>query len=174
MIGPGGAGKSIVGKLLSKKLKFHFIDLDNEFCEQIENIGEHIKNKGYENYARKNSKLFYSLLGKNKKNTVFALSSGFLVHEELPKLAHKHLQSITLKGKSILLLPSKDINKSTKIIVKRQLSRGFGLNKKREEEKFRLRYPIYKNHGDIKIFSTEKPETIVERIILMFEREKRG
>ncbi|CAI1622383.1 shikimate kinase [Serratia quinivorans] len=37
LIGPGGAGKSTVGKILSATPGYNLIDLDDEFCERIMN-----------------------------------------------------------------------------------------------------------------------------------------
>lgn len=125
LIGPGGVGKSTCGAILANMLTYTFVDLDKEFCNRIEIISTYIQNKGYKKYCEENSKLFYDLLEKNKNNTVFALSSGFLVHENMNTLTTKHKKTLQTQGISILLLPSNDREKSTEIVVKRQLSRGF-------------------------------------------------
>ena len=75
-----------------------FIDLDNEFCRRIQNIGIYIRRYGYEKYCYENSKLFYKLLDENEENVVFALSSGFLVYENLEKLTLKHKLIIKKTG----------------------------------------------------------------------------
>lgn len=164
LIGPGGVGKSTCGEILANLLGYNFIDLDNEFCNRIENVGVYIKNNSYNRYCFENSKLFYSLLEKNTGNFVFSLSSGFLVHENLEELITKHKQTLQNCGISILLLPSESLYESIRIIVKRQLSRGFGLKEGIEKEKFIRRFQIYKELGDIKIFSKENPETIAEQM----------
>lgn len=63
-----------------------------------------------------------------------------------------------------MLLPSESLDESTKIVVKRQLSRGFGLKEDKEKTKFIQRFPIYKKLGDIKIFSYAKPEIIAKQM----------
>lgn len=64
----------------------------------------------------------------------------------------------------VMLLPADSLDESTEIVVKRQLLRGFGLEEDKERIKFAKRYPIYKELGDIKIFSSEAPETIAEKM----------
>ncbi|MDD3262663.1 MAG: shikimate kinase [Candidatus Absconditabacteria bacterium] len=164
IIGPGGVGKSTSGRILAELLQYKFIDLDKEFCKEIGNISNYIPEQGYEKYCLENSKLFYKLLEENSENCVFVLSSGFLVHENMDKLTDNHKKTIQEKGLSILLLPSESKEESTDIVIKRQLSRGFGLNEERERQKFRKRFDIYKRFGDIKIYSTDTPENIAEEM----------
>ena len=164
LIGPGGVGKSTTGEILSKLIGYDFIDLDEQFCEKYGIIGKFIKDRGYSEYCFKNSELFYDILECIAGNSVFALSSGFLVHEGFSFLISGHKKSIRKIGKSILLLPSESMEESCDIVVKRQLNRGFGLDAKKEKEKFLKRFPRYKKLGDIKIFSHESPEIIAEEM----------
>lgn len=105
IIGPGSAGKSSCGKILAAKMSCHFIDLDLEFCSRFESIGAYIKGKGYERYCYENSRIFFNLLEKHQINTVYALSSGFLVHEGFDDLVLSHKQALKEQGISVLLLP---------------------------------------------------------------------
>lgn len=162
IIGPGGVGKSSTGKILAQNIGYKFIDLDYIFLERYGDIGKFIDIYGYEEYFNKNSHLFYKLLEKNKYNTIFAVSSGFMTYTD--ELTKKHNQSFKDFGVSILLLPSEDIKISTNIIVERQLKRGFNLNKEREIEKFNKRFDLYKQLGDIKVFSLDTPEEISNKI----------
>ena len=164
IIGPGGVGKSTCGTILADLLGYNFLDLDEEFCQRIENVGTYIDNNGYKKYCFENSRLFYEILSQHLENFVFSLSSGFLVHENLDNLTLKHKQVLREQGISILLLPSESINESAGIVVKRQLARGFGLKEDREKTKFIQRFPIYKELGDIRIFSQNKPEIIAEQM----------
>jgi len=160
IIGPGGVGKTTSGKILAQKLDYNFVDLDDEFCRRIKNIGSYIKNSGYEKYCYRNSNLFFTLLNENKKDVVIPLSSGFLIHKGLDTLVEKYHKTIKQQGVSILLLPSRSLKISEKIVVRRQLNRGFELEEEREREKIRSRFQKYKILGDIKIFSHNPPETI--------------
>jgi shikimate kinase len=157
IIGPGGVGKTTSGKILADLLGTRFIDLDQEFCDQIEEIGKFIREKGYEKYCYDNSELFQEILADLESDFVFALSSGFLVHENLDKLVAKHKKLLANNGISVLLLPAKSLEESIELVVSRQLKRGFGLKESREREKFIKRYPEYFKLGDIKIFSHAEP-----------------
>lgn len=164
IIGPGGVGKSTCGEILANLLGYYFIDLDVEFCKRVENVGSYINNFGYEKYCFKNSELFYKIIDQHVENFVFSLSSGFLVHENSDDLTLKHKQTLKDSGISVLLLPSESLEVSTNIVINRQLSRGFGLKEDREKTKFIQRFPIYKELGDIKIFSYAKPEIIADQM----------
>jgi len=164
IIGPGGVGKTTSGKILAKKLSYQFLDLDQEFCSRIQDIGRYIQEFSYASYCYQNSKLFYTLLGELSDNFVFPLSSGFLVHESLDDLTKKHQQTLQDIGCSILLLPSTSIEQSTEIVVARQMSRGFSLNEQREREKFTDRFYRYQEFGDTQIFSSDSPENIAEEM----------
>jgi shikimate kinase len=163
IIGPGGVGKSTSGKLLAKKIGYELVDLDLEFMNRVGHIGSFIESFGYEQYAYKNSELFYSLVD-NYTDLVFVLSSGFLVHKGLKELVFKHSKTIKTNGTSVLLLPSKDINEAVEIVVKRQINRGFGLKEELERKKIEERYIEYSNFGDIKIYSHDTPENIAEEM----------
>jgi len=164
VIGPWGVGKSTSGYFLAEALKYKFIDLDTEFTKNIWNITTYIRKKWYENYCIQNSNLFYKIIDKTKEKSIFVLSSGFLVHENMDNLTEKHKKSIQKKWISILLLPSKSKKESTDIVIKRQLSRGFWLNEEKERLKFIKRFGIYKDLWDIKIFSYKEPKDIAKQM----------
>ena len=164
IIGPGGVGKTTCGAILANLLGYSFIDLDKEFNKRVANTGNFINTHGHEKYCLMNSKLFYKILSQHLQNFVFSLSAGFLDHENMNELTLKHKQTLKESGITILLLPFDSLDKSMEIVVKRQLMRGFGLTKDREEVKFIQRFPRYKVLGDIKIFSYDKPEIIAEQM----------
>ena len=161
IIGPGGVGKTTCGRILSEIIGYKFIDLDQEFCDRIENITTYIRTRGYEDYCSENSKLFYSLLSDLTENFIFSLSSGFLIYKELKT---KHRQTLKEIGTSILLLPSLSQNEGAEIIAKRQVLRGLGLDYEREKIKFSERFHEYKSLADYKIFSHENPKKIAEQM----------
>ena len=43
LLGPGGVGKSTLGRVLAGRLNWPLIDLDLEFCERIAEIGRFIR-----------------------------------------------------------------------------------------------------------------------------------
>ena len=119
---------------MANLLGYNFIDLDVEFCKRVENVGSYISNKRYEKYCLENSKLFYEILSQHLENFVFALSSGFLIHENMEELILRHKQTLKELGISVLLLPSESLDEGVEIVVKRQLSRGFDLKEDREKQ----------------------------------------
>lgn len=166
LIGPGGAGKSTVGEKLAVRLGYAFVDLDAQFCERVANIREYLKSDGYEAYLEHNAALFDALLLERcQQNVVFALSSGFLATDIRPDIVQRNRQRVRESGRSILLMPSKDVDVACGCIVKRQLKRGFGLERDKEEAKFRQRFPDYMALGDIQIFAMGSPEVIVHNIM---------
>ena len=166
LIGPGGAGKSTVGEKLAVRLGYAFVDLDAQFCERVANIREYLKSDGYEAYLEQNAALFDALLlERSQQNVVFALSSGFLATDIRPDIVERNRQRVRECGRSILLMPSKDADVACGCIVTRQLKRGFGLERDKEEAKFRQRFPDYMALGDIQIFAMGSPEVIVHKIM---------
>ncbi len=164
LIGPGGVGKSTCGEILANLLGYNFIDLDVEFCKRVENVGSYINSYGYEKYCLENSKVFYDILSQPWENFVFALSSGFLIHENMDELTLKHKKTLKDIWISVLLLPSESLDESMEIVVKRQLSRGFSLQEDKEKTKFIQRFPKYIKMWDIKIFSKDNPELIAQKM----------
>jgi shikimate kinase len=165
LIGPGGAGKSTVGKFLSDILGYIVVDLDNEFCERIINIREYIKSHGYESYLEKNSLLLKNLLIEHSEhNTLFILSSGFLSTDIRSDIVDENKRVLSEHGFSVLIMPSRNYDEAMECIVDRQLNRGFSLVRKKEEEKFSQRFNEYIEMGNLKIFSMEKPECIAVKI----------
>lgn len=166
MIGPGGVGKSTVGERLAEQLGYTFVDLDTQFCERLANIRDYLKTDGYEAYLEQNSALFEALsVELHHHNVVFALSSGFLATDIRPDIVQRNRQRVRESGRSILLMPSKDVDVACCSVVERQLKRGFGLFREKEAVKFRQRFADYMALGDIQVFAMDSPEIIVNKII---------
>ena len=79
LVGPGGAGKSTVGVLLSDRLNTPFVDLDTCFRECAGDISDYLQHCGYQAYARKNVDVYRSIA---TEDAVLALSSGFMTYAE--------------------------------------------------------------------------------------------
>lgn len=161
LIGPGGAGKSTVGKILSATLGYNLIDLDDEFCERIMNIRDYIRSYGYGSYLEKNSALLEGLLNQRSgDNILFILSSGFSSTDTRSDIVEYNRKLIKTNGFSVLLMPSRHYEEALECIMDRQLNRGLSLVREKEQEKFSLRFHEYSDIGNLKIFSMEAPEFI--------------
>jgi shikimate kinase len=164
IVGPASVGKSTVGRALAKHLKVPYFDVDLTFNSRIENITRHIDAKGYESYARTNAALVEQLINESMRPTVFALPAGFLVHESVPGLAMSNLKLLKQRGLTILLLPSENPEDTADLIAARQLLRWGHIPGESERDRFVRRFKIYVKHGDIKVFSSEEPAVIVDKI----------
>ncbi len=164
LIGPGGVGKTTVGPLIARRLGWPSIDLDEEFCRNIENIGDYIRQKGYESYVIANSQLFTRLLSEQSTPSVLALSSGFLSTNILPKIINSNRALAKQTGTSVLILPNPDTDDAAQIILARQMTRGFGLNPEAEAAKYLSRVHEYQELADHQIISNKSPEAIAQEI----------
>jgi len=164
IIGPAGVGKSTCGALLANELGFDFVDQDAEFNKRIGEIAGYIRENGYGGYCRQNSDLFYALVGEQRSSAVYALSSGFLLYEDLEEKFAKHARDLLELGISILLLPSRSLEESVKIVVERVIARRPGVSAKKEESKMRERYARYLRFGDIRVFSADLPPAVAGKM----------
>jgi shikimate kinase len=164
LVGPGGVGKSTLGRALAEILGHTPIDLDEQFCDRIENVGTFIRREGYERYVRENSALAQELVGELRTPSVFVTSSGFLAADAEPAVRDANLQLIK-SGYSISLLPSAELEVATSIAVTRQLRRGFGLNAENERRKFRERFSTYQALGDMLVLSAAPVANIAPAVV---------
>ena len=163
LIGPGGVGKTTVGRVLAHKLGLKLLDLDHEFCERIDKIPSFLKTHCYEEYLVRNAELCAALITSNADG-LFVLSSGFLSTDTRQDLVESNRKLVASSGISVLLLPSEDLATATPIVVERQLGRGFGLKRETETAKFAARFNDYLQLGNIKIFGTDTPKAIASLI----------
>jgi len=159
LIGPGGVGKSTVGALIARRWGWDLLDLDLIFCDQVGMIGPYIAEHSYEAYRSANLDLAESLVLDRDRPTIFVTSSGFLAAPERSEDRRRAL-ALLRGGYSVTLLPSLDINVATNIVVERQVNRPFGLAAESEAEKFRARFAVYRNAGDMLVASFASPPTI--------------
>ena len=160
LIGMMGSGKSLIGKLLSKKLEFEFIDTDNKIEEfEKKTISEIFKKNG-EKYFR-NIEEVVSLKFLKLSNKVIALGGGGYINSNIRKYALKKCTSIWLDWKSETLL--KRIKNSKKRPLAMKLN-NFELQKLIIERSSMYKLSDYKVNCD----KLDKKQ-IVEKIINYYE-----
>lgn len=163
LIGPGGAGKSTVGSLLTPLLGRHLVDLDHRYTERFGDIGRYINERGYDAYRVANSQLASETMAQLDGPSILVLSSGFLSPDNRPEVLTAN-KAVVASGYSVGLLPSLDVAQATRIIVGRQVSRGHALNAGREADKFRSRFTAYRSAGDMLVVSVAAPLQIAQAI----------
>ena len=99
LVGMMGVGKSSIGKILSKKLEFEFIDTDNKI-EEMENktIAEIFKINGEQHFRNIEEVISLKMLKLNNK--VIALGGGGYTNPSIRKYTLKKCISIWLDCKS--------------------------------------------------------------------------
>ena len=159
-----GAGKTTIGKILAKKLKYNFVDVD-KLIEATEGTSINLifKNKS-ENYFREiENDLTLSELKKN--NSVISLGGGAFINNKIRKKAKKFSISFWLD------VPIKELIKR----LKKNKQRPLLFDKNNDEEVKRIyfdRKKIY-NEADHRIKCDYlKSEEIVNIILSLYEKSR--
>jgi shikimate kinase len=140
------------------------LDLDLEFCDRIGIIGPYIAAHGYAAYREANRDLALQLVAAQAEPIVFVTASGFLAAD--PQSEDYHAASALLAtGYAITLLPTLDLELATNIVVERQMQRGSTADRAGEAEKFRHRFPLYRDKGDMLVVSTLSADQLAASVV---------
>lgn len=164
LIGPGGAGKSTVGRLLSDVLGARFVDLDLDFVSGFGDPGRYIEAFGYRSYAAANVDVYLHRNAEDDDGVqVIALSSGFMAYPIDVHRAYAKCRAEIISGaNSFVLLPSFDLETCVRETVRRQMGRPFARSAEREEQVIRQRFDLYRSLG-VEIVETTRPPADVVR-----------
>lgn len=166
LIGPGGAGKSTIGRALAKRLGVAFLDLDDEFRVRAGDISAYLGGHGYEAYAAENVRAY--LDASITQDAVFALSSGFMTYSCGIHPAYQELRiRIARSATTFVLVPSLDVEKCVLETVRRQLARPFSRSAEREEEVIRQRFDQYTGLAARKVETSGTVDAAVESLLAM-------
>ena len=163
LIGMMGSGKSSIGKILSKKLEFQFIDIDYKI-EEIEKktISEIFKKKG-EKYFR-NIEEVVSLRFLKLNNKVIALGGGGYINPNIRKFTLKKCISIWLDWKHETIINRIKNSKKRPLVVK--------LNNLELQKLIIKRSTLYNlSHYKINCDKLDKKQ-IVEKIVKFYENSQ--
>jgi len=168
LIGPRSVGKTTVGKLLAKKLKVKYIDLDDIVDRKLGGITEHIDKKGMESYRKKERIILKKLLAELPKKFVVSVGGGTIASQFI-KISELNVKDLKRKGKLVYLCPADTRKESIKILRRREMKRGGQQNYLHTLKIFKLRRPIYEEIYYVKIVVKEKsPLSIANQIIKGF------
>ena len=102
LIGYMASGKTIIGKTLSNKLGYKFVDLDNYIVDKEKNtINEIFKSKG-EIYFRKTESLLLNEVVKNNDKLVLSLGGGTPCYGNNMNLMLNHTNAKTIYLKATI------------------------------------------------------------------------
>ena len=144
LVGPGGAGKTTVGRALATRLGIAFVDLDERFTVRAGDISAYLGVHGYQAYAARNIQVYLDTLESLTEDAVIALSSGFMTYRDDAHPACRRLhREIAASASTAVLLPSFDYEACVTETVRRQLRRPFSRSAEREEQVIRARFGAY-------------------------------
>ena len=161
LIGMMGSGKSTIGYLLSKKLRFKFIDIDQAIeIETGEKIADIFKFKGEEYFRKIEEKITVKIL--KSQNSVIALGGGAFLNENIRNEAISKCITVWLNWNNATIL--KRIAKSKK----RPLA--LGIKNSDIIQMISKRSKIY-SLSQFKINCEKIPKNmIVKKIVAIYER----
>jgi shikimate kinase len=172
LAGPGGAGKSTVGRLLAERVGTNFVDLDGQFARRSGDIGVFLERYGYREYARHNVETYCSLARTTPACDVIALSSGFMTY---PANIHAHYADvrahIVRDARTFVLVPSLDRETCVAETVRRQLARPFTRSREKEEAAIRERFDLYMSLPARKVETMRPSLSTVEELLQFLRTE---
>ena len=156
LIGLMGAGKTLIGRELSKKLNFSFIDTDNEIEKYMGYKINEIFTKHGENYFRKiEEEICLKFL--DNTNSVISLGGGSIINKNIRNILKKNSYSIYLKVKIDILI--KRLQNSKKRPLLKNKDKKFELNKIYEKRK------DFYNNADLIIENNFEKKEIINNIL---------
>lgn len=141
LVGPMGAGKSTVGRGLATLLKRQFVDSDQEIEKRTGvDIPTIFEFEGEEGFRRRETEMLRELL--ERENIVLATGGGIVMRPENRQLLRQHCVLY-------LRVPVAEQHRRTRKSRRRPLLNASEDPRKRLEELFRLRDPLYREVATI-------------------------
>jgi shikimate kinase len=166
LIGPGGAGKTTIGRVLAELLDWTFVDLDAQFMSREGDVARCIADHGYLGYTRRNLAVHRDVRRSFVAPTVYALSSGFMTYPvDIDNDYAEIRDGIERDALTLLLLPSFDLETCVEIIVQRQLARPYLRGDSASEtSRIRQRFPLFMALRCERFCSGGNPMQVASRI----------
>lgn len=165
LVGPMGAGKTTIGRLLAAGLKLRFMDADQEIEERCgADISWIFDVEGEEGFRERETRMIDELSASD--NIVLATGGGVVLREE----NRRHLSG---RGTVIYLMTT--VNQQlerTHKDQKRPLLQDLENPRQTLTEMMALRDPLYREIADITIVTGKRsPRAVANELIAMLEQE---
>ncbi len=170
LIGFRATGKTSIGKALAEKLKWKFLDLDEEIQKKTKkSIKEIVEKEGWERFRNLEKEFLREIL--YLENVVLALGGGSILHQkEMSELKEKSLVIWLFASKEIIL---ERMKKDFKTLSQRPALTNFSNLEEEVEKLLKEREKLYNNFSHIKIDTSKKNiAEIVEEILKKFSQEE--
>ena len=162
LVGMMGSGKSSIGKIVSKKLEFEFIDIDDKIEELEKKTISEIFKKNGEKYFR-NIEEIISVKSLKLNNKVIALGGGGYINPTIRKYVQKKCISVWLNWKSDTIINRIKTSKKRPLAMKLSIS---------ELQKLIINRSTIYNLSDYKINCDKLDKIkIVEKILRFYENQ---
>ena len=161
LTGMMGVGKSTIGRLIAKRLKVKFIDVDKVIERNEEKSIKRIFEDNGEKYFRKlEERITFKIL--KKKKIVIALGGGAFMNNEIREKVLSSCTSVWLKVNLDILIKRYKKNNRRPLLNKKKLDTDV-------RKIYQLRKKIY-SLANFKISCDNMSKTqIVERILVLYE-----
>jgi shikimate kinase len=160
IVGLMGVGKTTIGAKLAEKMKYYFIDCDQEIEDREQRVISKIFAESGEKYFREVEKNVIKEIASRDEEIVFSLGGGAFMNEETRKLLKEKAITIWLHA-SIDEILHRIGNKTTRPLLNQSHK-----NRRQVLEEFAAkRYPTY-SLADFKFDTTnENHDVLISKII---------
>ena len=166
IIGPMASGKSVVGRRLSKRMGFDFLDTDKKIEETTgASISWIFDIEGEEKFREREAKVFSELAV--LENTVISTGGGIILREENRILLKENI--VIHLDVSIQTQIERTLNDEKRPLIKDHIDKETILREMADN-----RNPLYKEYSNISISEKDNPDLVVEEILIKLESLKDG
>ena len=159
LIGLSGCGKTSIGKIISAKLHYGFIDTDHIIEKEYDKIPK-LFEKGEEHFRDIESEVLFNL--ENVVETVISTGGGIILRQENIDFL-KNLGTIFFIDRPVKLIYN-DIDTKNRPLVKDNKAKLYSLNKERYDKYILAAAYINKNDSNIENAVKKKIETTMQTI----------
>ncbi len=166
IIGPMASGKSVVGRRLSKRMGFDFLDTDKKIEEVTgASISWIFDIEGEEKFREREAKVFSELAV--LENTIISTGGGIILREENRILLKENI--VIHLDVSIQTQIERTLNDEKRPLIKDHVDKETVLREIADK-----RNPLYKEYSNITISEKDNPDLAVEEILIRLKSLKDG